>query len=83
MRRNLSYERIHTHKNNNVSVLLYHLVFPAKYRRAVFDTEVDNVLREVCLEIGDRYQISHWVESESLIGLEYTDYTKACAESES
>jgi REP element-mobilizing transposase RayT len=35
-------------------VLLYHLVFPAKYRRAVFDAEVDGVLREVCLAIGER-----------------------------
>jgi REP element-mobilizing transposase RayT len=24
------------HKSHNVTVLLYHLVFPAKYRRAVF-----------------------------------------------
>jgi REP element-mobilizing transposase RayT len=32
-------------------------VFPAKYRRAVFDTEVDKVLREVCLEIEKRYEI--------------------------
>jgi REP element-mobilizing transposase RayT len=39
------------HKSHNVTVLLYHLVFPAKYRRAVFDEKVDAVLREVCLEI--------------------------------
>ncbi|MCU7881275.1 MAG: IS200/IS605 family transposase, partial [Candidatus Thiodiazotropha sp. (ex Lucinoma aequizonata)] len=25
------------HKSHNVTVLMYHLVFPAKYRRAVFD----------------------------------------------
>ena len=25
------------HKSHNVTVLLYHLVFPAKYRQAVFD----------------------------------------------
>jgi len=45
------------HKSHNVSVLLYHLVFPAKYRRAVFDEQVDEVLREVCLEIEQRYEI--------------------------
>ena len=45
------------HKSHNVTVLLYHLVFPAKYRRAVFDTDVDKVLAEVCLEIEKRYQI--------------------------
>jgi REP element-mobilizing transposase RayT len=32
-------------------------VFPAKYRRAVFDVEVDKVLKDVCLEIEDRYEI--------------------------
>lgn len=45
------------HKSHNVTVLLYHLVFPAKYRRVVFDEEVDEVLREVCLEISERYQV--------------------------
>jgi putative transposase len=45
------------HKSHNVTVLLYHLVFPAKYRRAVFDREVDEVLKEVCVEIEERYQI--------------------------
>ena len=45
------------HKSHNVSVLLYHLVFPAKYRRAVFDEQVDSLLREVCLEMEKRYEI--------------------------
>ena len=45
------------HKSHNVTVLLYHLVFPAKYRRAVFDEAVDGVLRDVCLEIEKRYQL--------------------------
>jgi REP element-mobilizing transposase RayT len=45
------------HKSHNVSVLIYHLVFPAKYRRAVFDAEVDNVLKSICLEIENKYQI--------------------------
>lgn len=44
-------------KSHNVTVLLYHLVFPAKYRRAVFDANVDKVLKEVCLEIERRYEI--------------------------
>ncbi|MDJ0563573.1 MAG: IS200/IS605 family transposase, partial [Microcystis sp. M49629_WE12] len=39
------------HKSHNVSVLLYHLVFPAKYRKAVFDEQVDSLLKEVCLEM--------------------------------
>ena len=33
------------------------MVFPAKYRRVVFDVSVDQVLREVCLDIEKRYQI--------------------------
>lgn len=45
------------HKSPNVTVLLYHLVFPAKYRRAVFDEKVDGELKEVCLEIEKRYEI--------------------------
>jgi putative transposase len=45
------------HKSHNVTVLLYHLVFPAKYRRAVFDEHVDKELKEVCLSIAERYQV--------------------------
>ena len=44
-------------KSHNVSILLYHFVCPAKYRRAVVDKKVDQVLKEVCLDIADRYQI--------------------------
>ena len=47
----------YVHKSHNVTVLLYHMVFPAKYRRAVFDENVDGVLRDVCLEIERRYQV--------------------------
>ncbi len=45
------------HKSHNVSVLLYHLVCPAKYRKVIFEEEVDHVLKEVCLEISKRYEI--------------------------
>src|SRR3954447_14883524 len=48
---------IYVHKSHNVTVLLYPLVFPAKYRRAVIDAAVDQTLREVCLEIEARYQL--------------------------
>lgn len=33
------------------------MVFPAKYRRAVFDEAVDKALRDVCLELEKRYQL--------------------------
>ncbi len=45
------------HRSHNVSVLLYHIVFPAKYRQSVFDDQVDEVLKEICIEIEKRYQI--------------------------
>ena len=45
------------HKSHNVSVLIYHLVFPAKYRRAVFDAGVDETVKDVCIEIEKRYQV--------------------------
>jgi len=44
-------------KNHNVSVLMYHIVCPAKYRRAVITEEVDKKLKEVCLGIEARYEI--------------------------
>jgi len=37
--------------------LIYHLVLPAKYRRAVFDEAVDGVIKDVCLDIEKRYQL--------------------------
>lgn len=45
------------HKSHNVSVLLYHFVCPAKYRRVVFTEAVDKTLKEVCLGISLRYDI--------------------------
>ena len=47
----------YVHKSHNVTVLLYHLVFPAKNRRVVFDDEVEEVLKESSLEIDKRYEV--------------------------
>ena len=44
-------------KSHNVSILVYHFVCPAKYRRAVIDEIVDQVLKEVCFDIAARYQV--------------------------
>jgi putative transposase len=46
------------HKSHNVSVLLYHFVCPAKYRRVVFTETVDKSLKDVCLEISKCYEIA-------------------------
>ena len=45
------------HRSHNVSVLMYHVVCAAKYRRVVMSEHVDAVLRDVCLEIEKRYEI--------------------------
>ena len=45
------------HKSHNVTVLIYHFVCPAKYRKVVFDRQVDEELKKVCIEIGLRYEI--------------------------
>ena len=44
-------------KSHNVSILLYHFVCPAKYRKVVIDGTVEQVLKAVCLDIADRYQV--------------------------
>lgn len=46
------------HKSHNVTVLLYHIVCPTKYRRVVFSTNVDQKLKEICLGISNRYEIT-------------------------
>lgn len=45
------------HKSHNVSNLMYHFVFPAKYRRVVIDEHVDKVIEETYMEISKRYEI--------------------------
>ena len=52
---------IYIHKAHNVSVLIYHVVCPAKYRRVVFSEDVDQVLKDICVEISKRYEI-HFLE---------------------
>jgi putative transposase len=53
----LGMESRYVHKSHNVSVLMYHVVCAAKYRRVVMSERVDAVLREVCLEIAKRWEI--------------------------
>ena len=54
-------ESEYIHRSHNVSVLLYHFVCPAKYRRVVFSKAVDESLKNICLEISKRYEI-HFLE---------------------
>ena len=45
------------HKSHNVSLIMYHFVCPAKYRKVIFSDDIDNTLRDVCIEISNRYDI--------------------------
>ena len=45
------------HKSHNVSKLMYHFVLPTKYRRVVVSDEVENVIKETCIEISKRYEM--------------------------
>ena len=38
------------HKSHNVSRLMYHFVFLTKYRRVVVDNEVEEVIKEICID---------------------------------
>jgi REP element-mobilizing transposase RayT len=49
------------HKSHNVSILLYHLVCPTKYRRVVISEKVDMVVVEACKGIALRYEM-HFLE---------------------
>jgi len=51
----------HIYKARNKTLLLYHLVFPIKYRCSVISREVGESLKETCVEISKRYEI-HFVE---------------------
>ena len=51
----------HKLKRHNKNLLLYHIVCPTKYRRKVFTGQVSETLKEVCIGIGQRYEI-HFVE---------------------
>ena len=44
-------------KEHNASIIVYHIVCPAKYRRAVITQKADRKLKELCQEIEKRYEI--------------------------
>ena len=50
-------ESNYLHKRHNVSVLIYHYVCPAKYRRVVVSEAVDRTIKETCEGIERRYDI--------------------------
>jgi len=53
----------HKFKRHNKTLLLYHLVFPVKYRRKVINNgSISESIKEICLEIGDRFDYG-WISS--------------------
>ncbi len=51
----------HILKSHNKTLFLYHLVCPVKYRRKAISKEISETLKNICLEIGECYEI-HFVE---------------------
>ena len=47
----------HIYKKHNKSLLMYHLVCPVKYRRKVFTEEVEDTLKNICIEIEKKFEI--------------------------
>ena len=47
----------HKIKRHNKTLLLYHMVFPLKYRKSIITEEIGESLKEICLEISGRYEI--------------------------
>ncbi len=60
----------HIYKSHNKTLLLYHMVFPTKYLRKIFDDAADKILKEIYLEINERYEI-HFVEIGNNVGHVY------------
>ncbi|MFH1212551.1 MAG: IS200/IS605 family transposase [Candidatus Neomarinimicrobiota bacterium] len=48
----------HILRSHNKNLLLYHLVFPVKYRKGVISQELGETIREVGIEISERYEIN-------------------------
>lgn len=48
----------HIYKRHNKTLLLYHMVFPIKYRRIVLTPAVETTLKEVCIELGVCYEMN-------------------------
>jgi len=53
----------HIFKRHNKTLLLYHLVFPLKYRKSVITDEIGEGLKQVCLDISERYEVHFLVQS--------------------
>jgi len=48
----------HIVKRHNKTLLLYHMVFPLKYRRSAITNEIGEGLKDICIEISERYEMN-------------------------
>src|SRR5690554_5302231 len=48
----------HIYKRHNKTLLLYHIVIPIKYRRKVITDVIGSLLKSICMEISERYEIN-------------------------
>jgi REP element-mobilizing transposase RayT len=48
----------HVLRRHNKTLLLYHIVFPVKYRKKLLTEEVENTVKEVCERIELGYEIN-------------------------
>ncbi len=39
-------------------MMLYHIVCPTKFRKVVVDRKIDDILKETCIQIQNRYDIN-------------------------
>ena len=51
----------HILKSHDKTLLLYHLVFPVKYRRSLIGQDLGESIKAICIELSERYEI-HFVE---------------------
>ena len=51
----------HINKRRNKTLLLYHVVCPMKYRKAVITPEIGESLKDICFGISERHEI-HFIE---------------------
>lgn len=47
----------HIYKRHNKILLLYHLVFPVKYRRKVISLNIGSFIKDICMEISESFEI--------------------------
>ena len=51
----------HIIKSHNKTLLLYHIVLPVKYRRGLTGKDLGELIKTICMELSERYEI-HFVE---------------------